>query len=186
MRQIIFVMLFCFCSAACARMNITPISESAQKLDRAGKILVVTGADGRYESITYTGTGNEFASIVLVEFAKYASGYEILPQMSLANAIGEAKAKDAKYVVMPEILFYEDRNTPWSGRLDQITIKVTVYYVDDGSMVQSSLVTATNQWATLVNNRPMVLIYKPLAEVVKKFYQKIDLMPEPASINTGA
>ena len=170
MKRIIVAMLLCFCVTACAHMNITPISESAKKLDRAGKVLVVTGADGRYGSITYTGTGNEFASLVLVEFAKYASAYEILPQMPLANAIGEAKAKDAKYVVMPEILFYEDRNTPLSGRRDQITVKVSVYNVDDGSMVQSSMVTANNQWATLVNNRPMVLINKPLGEMVKNFY----------------
>ena len=170
MKRIIVVMLLCFCVTACAHMNITPVSESAKKLDRAGKVLVVTGSDGRYGSITYTGTGNEFASLVLVEFAKYASAYEILPQMPLANAIGEAKAKDAKYVVMPEILFYEDRNTPMSGRRDQITVKVTVYIVDDSSMVQSSMFTANNQWATLVNNRPMVLINKPLAELVKNFY----------------
>ena len=170
MKRIIIVLLLCFCTTACAHMNITPVSESAKKLDRAGKVFVVTGADGRYGSITYTGTGNEFASLVLVEFAKYASEYEILPQMPLDNAISEAKAKEAKYVVMPEILFYEDRNTPLSGRRDQITVKVTVYSADDGKMVQSSMITANSQWATLVNNRPMVLINKPLVELVKNFY----------------
>lgn len=170
MKRIMVVILLFFCVTACAHMNITPISESAKKLDRAGKVLVVTGADGKFGSTVYTGTGDEFASLVMVEFAKYATGYEILPHMPLTNAISAAKEKDAKYVVTPEILHYEDRNTPWSGRLDQITVKVTVYLVDDGSMVQSSMVTANNQWATLVNNRPMVLINKPLAEMVKNFY----------------
>ena len=170
MKRIVVVMLLCFCITACARMNIVPISESAKKLDRSGKVFVVTGVDGKFGSTVYTGTGDEFTSLVMVEFAKYATGYEILPHMPLTNAVSEAKAKDAKYVVTPEILHYEDRNTPWSGRLDQITVKVTVYLADDGSMAQSSMVTANNQWATLVNNRPMVLINKPLVEMVKNFY----------------
>lgn len=170
MNRIIVAVLLCFCATACARMNIMPISESAQKLDRAGKILVVTGIDGKFGSTIYTGTGDEFASLVMVEFAKYATKYEIFPHMPLINAISAAKEKDTKYVVIPEILHYEDRNTPWSGRLDQITVKVSVYLAEDGSMVQSSMITANNQWATFVDNRPMVLIYKPLAELVKNFY----------------
>lgn len=170
MKRIFVAVLLCFCATACARTNIMPISESAKKLDRAGKVFVVTGADGKFGSTFYTGTGDEFASLVMVEFAKYASGYEILPYMPLKNAINETKAKEAKYVVTPEILHYEDRNTPWSGRLDQITVKISVYLVEDGSMVQSSMITANNQVATFVDNRPMVLIYKPLAELVKNFY----------------
>ena len=38
MKRIIVAMLLCFCVTACAHMNITPISESAKKLDRAGKV----------------------------------------------------------------------------------------------------------------------------------------------------
>ena len=96
--------------------------------------------------------------------------------MELPNALSVAKEKGAMYVVVPEMLHYEDRNTPWSGRLDQITVKISVFLVEDGSMVQSSMITANNQVATFVDNRPMVLIYKPLPELVKNFYQKIALL----------
>ena len=170
MKRIIVAVLLCSCVTACARMNIMPISETAKKLDRSGNVVVVTAADGRFGSTIYTGTGDEFTSLVMVEFAKFAAGYEILPHMELINASSTAKSKSIQYVVVPEILHYEDRNTPWSGRLDQITVKITVYLVDDGSMVQSSMITANNQWATFVDNRPMVLINKPLPELVKNFY----------------
>lgn len=170
MKRMIVAVLLCFCVTACAHMNITPISETAKKLDRAGKVVVVIAADGRYGAKVYSGTGDEFTSLVMVEFAKFAAGYEILPRMELPNALSVAKEKGAMYVVVPEILHYEDRNTPWSGRLDQITVKVSVYLVEDGSMAQSSMITANNQVATFVDNRPMVLIYKPLTELVKNFY----------------
>lgn len=170
MKRMIITLLLCFCFAGCAHMNITPVSSSPEKLDKTGKVLVVAAEDGRYGATTYAGTGDEFASLLIIEFAKYASGQEIFPHVALDKAIYAAKSKGAKYVVIPEILHYEDRNTVWSGRRDHITVKVTVYLVENGSVAQSSMITANNQWVTLVNNRPMVLLNKPLAEMVKNFY----------------
>ena len=170
MKRMITTLLLCLCITSCAHMNITPVSGSSEKLDKSGKVLVVAADDGRYGATIYTGTGNELASLLIIEFAKYASGQENLPHMALDKAISAAKLKNAKYVVIPEVLHYEDRNTVWSGRRDHITVKVTVYLAEDGSVAQSSMITANNQWATLVNNRPMVLLNKPLAEMVKNFY----------------
>lgn len=170
MKKLALAMFISVLAVSCAQRSITPMSGNAEKLDKAKSILVVTAKDGAYDKTVYQGTGAEFATLVMAEFSKYAKHCDLAPNSDLAAAQAMAKEKGASYVAVPEIMHYEDRNTVWSGRPDQISVKVSVYDAATGTLLNSSMLSANSSSATFTSNRPMELVTEPLGSMVKSFY----------------
>jgi hypothetical protein len=65
---------------------------------------------------------------------------------------------------------WEDRATEWSGIPDKITIKYSVYEVETGKPLASSITAASSKWGTLGGDHPQELLPVPTQQFVDKLF----------------
>lgn len=161
-------------SFGCARHSLQPTSSEspAAKLPRAAKLYISLSQDGRYGSTAYIGSGGSVSRMLKDALQPYASSIVtagVVEQQEVA--LQSARAAGARYLIMPNIQHWEDRNTPWSGLLDHVKVELSAYDVETGASLGSKVIAANNQWATFRNNPPDVLLPQPLAEYARALFQ---------------
>ena len=74
------------------------------------------------------------------------------------------------YYVIPEILYWEDRATEWSGIPDKIEVKVSVYDGQSAKELASTIILGKSKWATFGGDHPQDLLPDPLNKYVESLY----------------
>lgn len=158
----------------CSRHSVQPADGMgpATRLARAQKLYVALSQDGRYGNTGYPGSGGSVSRMLADALKPYTASVvtsgTVEPQ---EIALQSARAVGARYLIMPNILHWEDRNTPWSGLLDHVKVELAAYDVETGASLGSKVIAANNQWATFRNNPPDVLLPQPLAEYARALFQ---------------
>jgi hypothetical protein len=147
--------------------------DTSQPILRPGDTIVVAIAeDGHYGSRVYDGTGHEVSSLVLKSVSRFSSRAGMAPEvMSLEGAIEYAKGAGATVLIVPQWAHYEDRNTPWSGRRDHISLDISIYHVADGEKITATDITANNSSFTFINHRPIALLPRLLDRYVASLFR---------------
>jgi hypothetical protein len=128
--------------------------------------------DGRFENITYSGSGALTAQAVAVAFSPYFGKVIVgMKTEDFAAAQQTAKAGGYAYLLYPEILHWEDRATEWSGRPDQAAVKVSVIDANTGETLDSAVVSGKSGLATLGGDHPVDLLPKPLADYAAALFR---------------
>ncbi len=147
--------------------SVSAANESGTTLQRDAKLYVSLSHDGRYGATNYHGSGYSVSRMLRDALQTYSSAIIVATKVEQqCAALQSAQAAGARYLFMPNILHWEDRNTPWSGLLDHVKIEISVYDVQTGEVLNRTVVAANNQWATFRNNPPDVLLPQPLSEFV--------------------
>jgi hypothetical protein len=139
----------------------------AGKMAATGSLLIATPEDGSYNGKPYPGSGAATAQAVRSAFARYSNQVAMSPCREVACLRAEAPAT---YLVVPQILHWEDRNTEWSGKKDKIEIKVTVYDGATGAEISNQLISGKSKWATFGGDHPQDLLPEPLNTYVASLY----------------
>ena len=106
----------------------------------------------------YLGSGIIVANKVQASLLNLFSQVEKLNTKNKEKAILLCKQQNVKFLVVPTILHWEDRNTPWSGISDKIEVKIEVFDMILDKMVNSIIFKANNEWATLTDKPPEDLL----------------------------
>lgn len=167
------VLVLLLLSFGCARHSMQPTSSEspAAKLPRAAKLYISLSQDGRYGSTAYIGSGGSVSRMLKDALQPYASSIAtagVVEQQEVA--LQSARAAGARYLIMPNIRHWEDRNTPWSGLLDHVKVELSVYDAQSGALIDNMVIAANNQWATFRNNPPDVLLPEPFAEYARALF----------------
>ncbi|TKD64235.1 DUF4823 domain-containing protein [Cobetia marina] len=129
--------------------------------------------DGVYGSQRYTGSGMTTAQILQGAFLKYADNVSYgNSTQSRSEAWDAAMQAGAIYLVFPTIVHWEDRATEWSGKPDQIEVKVQVIDVATNTVEASAIAKGQSGLATLGGDRPQDLLSKPVNEFVSSLYDR--------------
>ena len=108
--------------AACAGRYVTPspVRPGAITSSPSDGIRVMESPDAAFGSAKYTGSGRRLAGRVVQALQGQYVDVQMVPTTREPDALQAARAARAKYLVVPTILHWEDRNTAWSMNPDGI------------------------------------------------------------------
>ena len=141
-----------------------------QQLQVGKSILIATPENGYYENKTYTSSGRMTADAVRNAFARYSNDISVSAECSDLDCLRNTQSESVDYLVVPEILHWEDRNTEWSGIKDKIEIKLVVYDAATGNELASTIIAGKSKWATFGGDHPQDLLPEPLKRYVESLY----------------
>ncbi len=106
----------------------------------------------------YLGSGIVVANKTQAALLGVFSQVQLLSTKNKEQAISLCKQQNVKFLVVPTILHWEDRNTPYSGSADKIEVKIDVFDIMRNKTVNSIVFQAHNEWATLTDQPPEDLL----------------------------
>lgn len=148
---------------------------AAQTLDaplaRGATVLIATPADGSFNSQTATGSGARTALALRNALVRYSGDVKISRTCRDAACLDPFARTPSTYLIVPEILRWEDRRTVWSGRPDQIEIVIRVYAAKSRQLLASSTVFALSPSMMISGHKPEALLPGAINEYVTGLYQ---------------
>lgn len=114
--------LFALTLYGCVSAPNSIISEhgDTQTVSVDSSLCLIVPPDASYQDRIYRDSGQRVANKVLNALEK---NYEICKVACEKEPCASCKECDSNFAVFPEILYYEDRITGWSGRPDVIKVK---------------------------------------------------------------
>ena len=153
--------------AGCADSHSVSSLGTHERLSPNSTVYVSVPTDGRYGNINYAGSGQTTAQTVASAFARHVDRVEVGASVeTLEKAQASAQVLNADYIVVPQILHWEDRATEWSGIPDRVEVKVTVRDAQSGRTLASAVVGGKSGLATFGGDHPQDLLAEPLTEYV--------------------
>lgn len=82
----------------------------------------------------------------------------------------DTESLEYDYIVIPEILHWEDRATAWSGLPDKIEVSVEIYD-NTKKLLKSAILSGKSASMTLGSTDPGELLEEPLANFFKSVFE---------------
>jgi len=155
------------CASTYKQEVVTP---QKAKLERGKAVLVATPKNGAYEDKGYQGSGRQTAAAVQAAFARFSNRVVVSARCADLPCLQSESAGLYAYLIVPEILHWEDRATEWSGIPDRIEVKLVVSDAQSGIEVSSIVVSGKSKWATFGGDHPQDLLPEPVREYVESLY----------------
>jgi len=172
--NIISLFLSFFIFSSCSSYQIDKYSKNNQNVSNLSPSQVVFIAlpeNGKYNDITYSSSGKDTQQALNLIFSRYSDSV-ILGETSesLKNTKDIAIQEKADILVYPTIYNWEDRNTPWSGITDKVTIDIQIVSLKDNVIIDKTSLSSHSSWFTFTNDPPKKLLPKMFEDYVKQLY----------------
>ncbi|MFN2048460.1 DUF4823 domain-containing protein [Pantoea agglomerans] len=152
-----------------AKYNQIDVKQTTELLDRKGSVLIAMPKDGFYDTTVYRSSGQETASAIQAAFTRHSDNVSISQQCSDIQCL-KNNSNDYTYLVVPQILHWEDRATEWSMKPDKIEIKLAIYKSSDLSLLSSSVINGSSKIATWGGDHPQDLLSVPINSYISSLY----------------
>ena len=178
MNPILYILCAALLTGCVSTYERSSITRTASPLSTNATALVTTPPDGSFERENYPGTGKQTAIAVAQALGRYLKRVEVADEgLTREAALQRAKAGTFDYLVMPEIVHWENRATEWSGKPDRITISVRTIRAADGSLLDHGQFSGKSKWFTFGGDAPEDLLYRPCGEHIAELFGQ----PKPKS-----
>jgi hypothetical protein len=167
------LILLSACKSTYSEKNVT--AEPPPLLKANSRIYVAIPFDATFKKTVAQGSGKLTAQAIMVAFNRYSKAVYLgkFPE-SASEAIESARRFNAEYLVYPNLLKWEDRATEWSGRRDQLQIKIDLIDVADSRLAFSREINATGKWMTDGGDTPNDLLEQPVEEYVNAVFRRVE------------
>lgn len=158
--------------AACAdTYSVNRPNQISKRMAPSATAYVTVPPDGAHEGIVFPGTGAIASRVVAAAFARHFQRVEQAtgPQ-TLQSALEQAKAKNARYLIAPAILDWQDWETKNTGRSDHVSVEITVIEVATGQTIEHGFVGGTNGVPEYGSDKTKELLPVPVAEYVDSLF----------------
>ena len=125
--------------------------------------------DGAYGGKTYKGSGLNVSKIILRTLRNVQPLAQLVEETNEADAIKIAKQKDASYLIVPDLLHWEDRATAWSGYRDKVKIELRFLSLNPIETISSQTYYTTNNSITFLNTKPEDLLDERFDKFIYQF-----------------
>jgi len=153
-------------ATACVHTYEVPDPVQPLRLPSESSFYVARAEDGQdARPATYELSGQRTTDAVVAALASRgchaSSGARV---ESFDQNLATARDAGSDYLVVPEILNWEDRVTEWSGLPDRIVIRMIVSDVASGEVVDDRTIHGKSRWGTLGGDHPQDLLATPLEQ----------------------
>lgn len=117
-----------FLLTGCGAHSITrsPVASGSITTTASDRIRVIESADGSLEGHTYSGSGRLLAGRIVQALQGSFVDVALIPTTDAVEGLDKARASQARYLVVPTILYWEDRNSKWSMMPDRVSIQLVL------------------------------------------------------------
>ena len=140
-------------------------------LEKEKAMAIAVSEDGSYGSDIYNGSGRVLANAIRQQLKRYTSNAIILKNNETLKDFSETEILEYDYIVIPEILHWEDRATAWSGLPDKIEVSIEIYD-NQRKLLKSAILSGKSASMTLGSTDPGELLEEPLANFFKSVFEK--------------
>ena len=170
---LIMAAVLCGCSSTYSEKNVT--NATPPILRSTSRIYVAIPFDASFKEKVAQGSGKSTAQAFFAAFSKHIkSTYISAVPESLDEALDSARRRNAEYLLYPNIVRWEDRATEWSGRRDQLELKVDFIDLSTSRVVFSREISATGKWMTDGGDTPNDLLGQPAEQYVNALFRRIE------------
>lgn len=152
----------------CSTANRTRLTGDGTRLERGAAIAIATPADATYGEKQYPGSGLKTATSFQAAFADFTPNASVAYDCRDVDCL-KTKAAEARYLVVPRIVHWEDRATQWSGTPDRIEVHVSVYERSSGRELNAAMLSSKASSFAFTDQAPERL----LAKLVKPFVRSL-------------
>ncbi len=165
---VVFSVLLAGCTARYQQQSL--ITPSAQ-LEAGRPVIVAMPRNGSYGAKQYPESGKMAADAVRAAFARHTDAATLSVVCRDLACLQHSPDTRGSYLVVPDILHWEDRATEWSGIPDRLEIKLSVYDGETGRTLASSILAGKSKWATFGGDHPQDLLADSLKRYVEALYR---------------
>lgn len=140
-------------------------------LEKEKSMAISVCEDGSYGSDSYNGSGRVLSNAIRQELKKYTSNAIILKNNESLKDFSDSEILEYDYIVITEILHWEDRATFWSGLPDKIEVSVEIYD-NQRQLLKSAILYGKSASLTLGSTDPSELLEEPLENFFKSVFEK--------------
>ena len=127
--------------------------------------------DGRYETTTYSGSGNKVATAVADTFLPYFSRVEVATSpTSFDQTLAAASSRGMAYALYPTIVHWEDRATEWSGKSDRVTVRLDVVDARSRQVIDTATLEGKSKFMTFGGDVPEDMLKPSLQQYAEKLF----------------
>jgi hypothetical protein len=161
------LVLICGCVATYKRDVVT---QPSVKLVRGAAVLISTPKNGSYYNKEYHASGQQTAEVIHTAFASFSDRVVVSSRCADLPCLKSESSGDYQYLVVPEILHWEDRNTEWSSIPDRIVVKLVVIDEKNGAELAATVISGKSKWTTFGGDHPQDLLPAPIKQYVAELY----------------
>lgn len=155
---LLFTALLASCTASHSLQRSANVP-SPPKLTREGALYVSVPADGAYGAQVYEGSGAMTAdAIVAAGTTRFERVERGTAPESPEEALQRAAQAGCRYCLHPTILLWEDRATEWSGRQDNVQLKLVLTEVEGQKLLDEVVLHGKSKWASFGGDHPQDLL----------------------------
>ena len=164
---VLFAVVLAVFGCADSHQLVRNAPNSGGKISPGDTIYIAVSRDGVYGAKTYFGSGQMTSQILQSAFLKRVRNVQTAGgAQTFDDSLQAARKANAKYLVFPTILQWEDRATEWSAIPDKVEVKVEVVATSNGQVLESVLIQGKSGIATFGGDHPQDLLPKPITAFV--------------------
>ncbi len=145
-------------------------NSNSEKLEKNKKIAIAVSEDGAYGSDVYSGSGKILSKRIKQKLENYSSDVNIFKNNETLNDFSEDEINAYDYIVIPEIIHWEDRITAWSGLPDKVEISIEIFD-SQRKLLNSANLSGRSAVMTLGPTDPIDILEKPLTEYFASIFE---------------
>ena len=170
--KLFILMLGVFFVVGCSNSyNYKFLKEPPSKLRKEVGVFLIIPKDGWYGNKTYNNSGKMTSQALKNEFLNYTSSVHISSECKEINeCLKIIPEKKYNYLVLPEIMHWEDRATEWSGKPDKIKIHILIYNIYSKEEICSAMVESKSGLGTFGGDHPQDLLPKSFKLFMNSLY----------------
>lgn len=113
------------------------------KLERGAGVVIATPEDGRHDARVYAGSGLQTGIALQAAFGQFTNSTRLVKDCAAVDCL-RGQAEGGRYLVVPQIVNWEDKFTAWAGA-DRLQVQVSVYDAADAREITSVLIESEEQ-----------------------------------------
>jgi hypothetical protein len=157
-------------SGCASTYNREVVTAPGVRLARGAPVLIGTPRSASYNNTSYAGSGEQTATVVHSAFARFSNKVTVSAQCADLDCLATQGGGAYQYLVIPEILHWEDRATQWSGVRDKVEVKLIVVDGTSRAEVASMIISGKSQRAAFGSQHPQDLLAEPIRQYVDGLY----------------
>ncbi|WP_137939136.1 DUF4823 domain-containing protein [Chitinivorax sp. B] len=146
------------------------VTSPSTKLERGKPILIATPKNGAYGEKEYQASGRQTAAAARSAFSRFSDRVVVSLHCTDLPCLQIEGKGSFTYLVIPEILHWEDRNTEWSGISDRVEIKLIIVDSRSNMELASIVISGKSKWATFGGDHPQDLLPEPIKQYIEGLY----------------
>lgn len=170
--QILIIGVFSLMILGCATSRVDTHISQKSKIDKTKLIYVMQAKDGIYGGTVYHGSGLYVSKRILTTLRRTQPIAQLVEKTDEVEAVKIAKEKGASYLMVPELIHWEDRATAWSGYRDKVEIGLRLLRLEPVEVISSRSYYGTNNSITFLNTKPEDLLNEDFDKFINDFLEK--------------